>query len=60
MSKKEGYHWDSFAVWCYKEGVNMKCREDWEPWWDCWCTGINSDRKNNNNKEEAENIRSAI
>ena len=40
-------HWWFFVDWCNSEGVSLEDEEDYGPWWDCWKTGIASERKVN-------------
>ena len=42
--EKEDYHWIEFEGYCYEVGISLEYKEDWKPWWDCWCRGIASER----------------
>ena len=30
-----------FQEWARENGVDMTHKEDWLPWWECWCSGYN-------------------
>lgn len=40
------YDWKGFVSWAKRNGVDLKHKEDWEPWWECWkcgyCAAMNS------------------
>lgn len=32
--------WDEFVDWANDNGIGMEHKEDWEPWFECWCAAI--------------------
>ena len=42
MCEKTGTHWDNFVKWARDHGVEFRHPEDYEPWWKCWYSAVNS------------------
>lgn len=42
MYDKIGKHWDSFIEYARDNGIEFRHPEDYEPFWKCWMTAIDT------------------
>ena len=40
---REAYHWDKFELYADADGISLDHEDDWMPWWECWCAGIDAE-----------------
>jgi hypothetical protein len=46
------FQWDEFVKYAEEQGISLKNKGDYSPWWDCWKNGYRIGYRDACNEEE--------